>query len=151
MKKLEYTVEFVTPAFLGNADQSSQWRTPPFKTMLRQWWRVLNSNLSVDELRKNEAKIFGAALDETGNQSRVRVRLGQWSDGKMNRWPTDPTWRHPEVGTDGMLIGSHLYLGLGPLENFQRSTRIKKNAAIQYGESNTLSLIVNEELVRRPN
>ena len=31
MKKLEYTVSFTTPAFLGNAEQNGQWRTPPFK------------------------------------------------------------------------------------------------------------------------
>jgi hypothetical protein len=31
MKKLEYTVSFTTPAFLGNAEQQTQWRTPPFK------------------------------------------------------------------------------------------------------------------------
>jgi hypothetical protein len=28
MLKLEYEVRFVTPAFLGNADQNGQWRTP---------------------------------------------------------------------------------------------------------------------------
>lgn len=36
---LSYTVRFTTPAFLGNAEQAGQWRTPPFKALLRQWWR----------------------------------------------------------------------------------------------------------------
>jgi hypothetical protein len=31
MKELKYKVKFVNPAVLGNADQSGQWRTPPFK------------------------------------------------------------------------------------------------------------------------
>jgi hypothetical protein len=31
MIKLEYQVQFNTPAFLGNAEQDGQWRTPPFK------------------------------------------------------------------------------------------------------------------------
>ena len=35
-----YTLRFLTPAFLGNADQNGQWRTPPIKALLRQWWRV---------------------------------------------------------------------------------------------------------------
>lgn len=39
MKKLEYQVSFTTPAFLGNAEQQAQWRTPPFKALIRQWWR----------------------------------------------------------------------------------------------------------------
>lgn len=30
MKRLEYTIRFVTPTFLGGADQSAQWRTRPF-------------------------------------------------------------------------------------------------------------------------
>jgi CRISPR-associated protein Cmr1 len=38
MVKQTYTVRFVTPAFLGNVEQQGQWRTPPFKALLRQWW-----------------------------------------------------------------------------------------------------------------
>lgn len=34
MKKLEYTIRFTTPAFLGNADRSGRWRTTPFKALL---------------------------------------------------------------------------------------------------------------------
>jgi len=41
MKVLRYKVEFLCPAFLGNAEQNGQWRTPPFKALLRQWWRVV--------------------------------------------------------------------------------------------------------------
>ena len=40
MQKLEYQVRFLIPAFLGNAEQSGQWRTPPFKALLRHWWRM---------------------------------------------------------------------------------------------------------------
>ncbi len=40
MVKQLYTVSFVTPAFLGDAEQNGAWRTPPFKILLRQWWRV---------------------------------------------------------------------------------------------------------------
>ncbi|MCE2461531.1 MAG: hypothetical protein J4F38_12235 [Pseudomonadales bacterium] len=40
MRQMKYEVKFLTPAFLGNAEQSGQWRTPPFKALLRQWWRV---------------------------------------------------------------------------------------------------------------
>ena len=31
-----FQVKFLTPAFLGNAEQDGQWRTPPFKALLRQ-------------------------------------------------------------------------------------------------------------------
>jgi len=40
-------------------------------------------------------------------------------------------------------VGSALYLGYGPLE-FNNGTTLKKNAAIQSGESATLSIAVPE-------
>lgn len=35
MITLAYDVRFLTPAFLGDAEQTGQWRTPPFKERLR--------------------------------------------------------------------------------------------------------------------
>jgi len=90
MKKLEYTVRFITPAFLGNAEQSGQWRTPPFKALLRQWWRVAYAaekqfKVNVPLMRKEEGLLFGHAWleddrDNSGNKvaarkSQVRIRL----------------------------------------------------------------------------
>ena len=40
MQTMKYEAHFLTSVFLGNAEQSGQWRTPPFKALLRQWWRV---------------------------------------------------------------------------------------------------------------
>ncbi|MCB1974852.1 MAG: hypothetical protein KDE65_10450 [Burkholderiaceae bacterium] len=40
MKTYRYQLSFTTPAFLGNASQQAQWRTPPIKGLLRQWWRA---------------------------------------------------------------------------------------------------------------
>lgn len=51
MKTLEYNIRFITPAFVGNAEQNGQWRTPPLKALLRQWWRVVyvaNKNFQID-------------------------------------------------------------------------------------------------------
>ena len=63
---LRYEVTFLTPAFLGNAKQSGQWRTPPFKTALRQWWRVVWANRdgfssNLESMRQAEARLFGTA------------------------------------------------------------------------------------------
>jgi CRISPR-associated protein Cmr1 len=33
MIKKEFTVRFNTPAFLGDAEQTGAWRTPPFKSI----------------------------------------------------------------------------------------------------------------------
>lgn len=79
MKILEYKVTFLTPAFLGNAEQNGQWRTPPFKALLRQWWRVAysadkNFNVDLETMRKEEGLLFGHAwLENDRDQKGVKV------------------------------------------------------------------------------
>lgn len=158
MKKFEYLVRFTTPGFLGNAEQSGQWRTPPFKALLRQWWRVAYAaesrfSVRVDEMRHAEGVLFGHAwLDNDQNQlgqkvaarkSQVRMRLDRWSEGKQTSWQALPTVKHPEVK---FAVGSDLYLGYGPLTlpKGSKTPTLKANTAIQAGESATLSLAVPE-------
>jgi CRISPR-associated protein Cmr1 len=141
--RLSYTMRFVCPAFLGNAEQNGQWRTPPMKALLRQWWRVAYAAdkrfvVDVKGMRKAEGQLFGAAADAgASNKSRVRIRLDQWDTGRLRRWePTGNVW-HPEVRPNGRNVGSDLYLGYGPLDydNKNRMTILKRNAAIQADES----------------
>jgi CRISPR-associated protein Cmr1 len=147
MVKFEYRVRFNTPAFLGNAEQAGQWRTPPFKALLRQWWRVAyaagrhhQANL-VDEMRQEENRLFGTAADdrEGSRKSLVRLRLDRWSIGSMKSWASLGTVKHPETPFP---VGSDLYLGYGPLTLLKgaKEPRLKANAAIQAGESAILSL-----------
>ena len=101
MKKLEYTVRFITPAFLGNAEQVGQWRTPPFKALLRQWWRVAyaadhNFDVDIADMRQEEGLLFGHAWlesdhDDKGNKlaarkSQVRMRLDGIDANGTNIW-----------------------------------------------------------------
>lgn len=117
---LQYRLSFATPAFLGNAQQQAQWRTPPIKALIRQWWRVVKApqvRFNVDELRAAEGRLFGTASDdgvEKSHQSLLRLRLTTWADGKLTSWPAgEPKTNHPEVKFP---VGSDLYLGYGPLE-----------------------------------
>ncbi|MGD8175630.1 RAMP superfamily CRISPR-associated protein [Marinimicrobium sp. ARAG 43.8] len=90
MKQLSYTVRFLTPAFLGNAEQNGQWRTPPFKALLRQWWRVAYAaekqfKVDITAMRREEGLLFGHAWleddkDKQGQKvaarkSAIRLRL----------------------------------------------------------------------------
>ncbi|NJD67383.1 MAG: hypothetical protein FIA90_01710, partial [candidate division NC10 bacterium] len=89
MRTLEYKVTFTTPAFLGNAEQQAQWRTPPFKALLRQWWRVAAARdcaFNHARLREAEARLFGAANDKGGESqmSQVRLRLDIWAQGSLH-------------------------------------------------------------------
>ena len=157
MRIRDYQVTFHTPAFLGDAEQNGRWRTPPFKALLRQWWRVAYAahhgfRVSLPEMRREEGLLFGNAWlsHREGNRevadhcrSLVRIRVSRWDTGQLNSWPApDATVTHPEVkNRNGRVVpvGSQLYLGYGPLV-FRRVTALKANAAIQFGEEATLSL-----------
>ena len=152
MHLCSYQLRFQTPAFLGNAQQQGQWRTPPFKALLRQWWRVAVAqqvNYQPDALRQRENALFGTASDGEGDsrQSLIRIRLSHWNMGQLKDWPSTGTVTHPEVkNREGKPtpVGSDLYLGFGPLEynSNSRGTAIKHKAAIQAGDTATFSLAV---------
>lgn len=153
MKQLEYKVTFATPAFLGNAEQDAQWRTPPFKALLRQWWRVVYASahadkVSVDAMRKEEGLLFGVASDQRGGsrKSRLRIRLDRWDPGLQREWPSLAKVGHPEVKFP---VDSGLYLGFGPvlLPRGSKKPALKANAAIQFGESATLALACPQDAV----
>lgn len=154
-KILRYQLHFSTPAFLGNARQQAQWRTPPIKALLRQWWRVAVAQqvrYSTETLRQQENALFGTAADGEGDsrQSLIRIRLGHWNMGQLKDWPSTGTVTHPEVkNREGKPtpVGSDLYLGFGPLEynSTSRGTAIKHKAAIQAGDTATFSLAAPPE------
>ena len=154
MKKIEYQVSFVTPAFLGNAEQQAQWRTPPFKALLRQWWRVREAaflGYDYKRVREEEGKVFGHAWLKMDSKktwamkSQVLLRLDEWRPGRMKTWlPTDPQVSHPEVNRPS--IGAHLYLGYGPLSPKKGGTSLKMTPAIQENEGAKFYIAHPEEL-----
>ena len=125
MRELTYQVSFNTPAFLGNAEQQAQWRTPPFKALLRQWWRVVKApspEMGYDyrKLLALENELFGSAGDEDGGgRSKVQLRLSGWDAGTLTSLPSMATHQHSEVKNKhtGALIpvGTGVYLGFGPV------------------------------------
>lgn len=152
MQTVSCELRFATPAFVGNAEQSGQWRTPPFKALLRQWWRVAVAHeleFDANELRQCEGKLFGTAADESSSrQSKVRMRLDTWQKGKRTAWPEIGRVHHPEArkGAGGMQISSALYLGYGPLQSGGPSgTQLKEAPAIDHGESAKLRLAFPRE------
>jgi CRISPR-associated protein Cmr1 len=127
MIECSYRLTFNTPAFLGNAEQNGQWRTPPIKALLRQWWRVAYAaehaqGLSVEAMRHAEGVLFGHAWlendrDARGNKvaarrSEVRLRLGSWERGTLQSWDRleQPSVQHPEVEKSGHKVGPHAAL-----------------------------------------
>lgn len=70
-KVLRFTVEFVTPCFLGGPDGNAEIRTAPFKNALRYWWRVLYGFKYKDNILEKESEIFGS----TEEASKIRISL----------------------------------------------------------------------------
>ena len=141
MHELSYQLSFNTPAFLGNADQQAQWRTPPIKALIRQWWRVVKApevGRNVAALRSAEAQLFGSAADSGPNrslQSKLRIRLDSWAEGKLRQWPADePREFHPEVGRP---VGTDLYLGYGPLDYDKAARQVRLGTSKSSGAQHT--------------
>ena len=153
MHKEEYKIEFILPGFLGDAEQKSMWRTPPFKALIQYWWRVAvakEHGYDWQKIREREGRLFGHAWlkDEKGKdwamRSRVRIRLEQCKSGQLQNWEgKDPKIKHPEVKFP---VGSQLYLGYGPLA-YKKGTGIslKTSPAIGEHEENQLTLIYPEQ------
>lgn len=126
MKPLSYQLRFNTPAFLGNAEQSAQWRTPPFKALLRQWWRVVKAReygYNHADIRRQEGDLFGNAwLKGADNKplhrkSRVALRLIPWHDGKLTSqgWPGGAMESVTTTRDGKGRVRGDVYLGFGPV------------------------------------
>ncbi len=79
--KREYQLELITPAFLGGADQSAEWRTAGLKALIRQWWRVVwaasNPNRTVNDMRAAEAVRFGSVQDGLNYKAFIQIRFDE--------------------------------------------------------------------------
>jgi CRISPR-associated protein Cmr1 len=154
MKQLEYTIRFNTPAFLGNAEQQAQWRTPPFKALIRQWWRVVKAKeygYKHVDVRQHEGDLFGNAWLSDGNgtplhrKSRVALRLTQWRCGNVTSqdWPGGAMESVTTTRDGKGSVRADVYLGFGPVSPEKRKERrpITIRGAIGRDEENTLQLL----------
>lgn len=83
-EKIDFTVEFLTPCFLGGADQNAEVRVAPFKAGLRYWWRVLYGQKYGDKLKSVEDEIFGTAKsDNKTGMGKSRV-IWELTENKCN-------------------------------------------------------------------
>jgi len=78
MHKVSFLLETITPLFMNGADgKTPELRPSAFKGMMRFWWRAVKAESNIENLWKEEAKIFGAA-DEKIGKSKVKVVL-RWN------------------------------------------------------------------------
>jgi len=113
-----FSVEFISPAFLGGAqnedlDPAQPFRPATLKALLRRWWRAMHGHLDLDSLRKQEGTLFGDT--DLGQGVVVRVET-------QNIRVLDIGW---DAGPGGSPLG---YMGYGPIQyqkphKSNRSTR----------------------------
>lgn len=135
--RLEYELTLHTPAFLGGALQSAEWRTPPLKALIREWWRMaMARTVEYDHgrLKHEEKALFGTAADDAGgdnHKSRVRLALAHWDAGKLKEWS--------DVGivTNGRKKDKRpmSWLAYGPVE--QNGQRLAHAPALTVSAGNT--------------
>jgi len=72
MESMKIKCEIVTPLLMHGADgKRAELREQSFKGVMRFWWRAINGNLSLKELKEKEAEIFG----DTSKKSSFRMRI----------------------------------------------------------------------------
>lgn len=117
--RLELTCRLLTPLFLGNARQETEWRAAPFKALMRYWWRVAQVDARrPEELLAREAALFGAAGEAGEQKSLITLRVAGTARPQTASLGVHlPKVRHPEVGREGMGLNPLLYLaGMGLMQ-----------------------------------
>lgn len=141
IEPIKLTLCFLTPAFLGDAEQAGEFRTPPIKAQLRHFWRmvqVAHGLVKVDEVREREHVLFGSASGNTGHQSRVRIRLDEWDRGHLMNWQKLAS---KPIQSGKNSLPASFYLGYGPLGHKAPPT-IAHAPAIDAGASAPLRIAV---------
>jgi CRISPR-associated protein Cmr1 len=154
MLRTDYQIRFNCPGFLGDAEQQSAWRTPPFKALLQHWWRIAVAkqyDYDWQKVCEAEGRLFGHAWLDNGSwamRSRVRIKLEHQKAGELRQWVASPAGNritHPEVKdrNTGKLrpMAPETYLAYGPL-HFRDG--LVRAPAINANEQNQLTLIYPE-------
>jgi CRISPR-associated protein Cmr1 len=140
VKRLTFDLEFITPAFIGGANQQAELRPASFVGLLRWWWRALKGECNIEKLREEEIKIFGG---DGKMASPVYLRVeGDVSKGSdlINEyrlsWNFDKNRR--------ALIGPHA--GVGYL--YYSMVALNKREFIKAGSRLRLTLIGKDEFLK---
>lgn len=75
MNSFKLDCEIVTPMFLaGSFTNEPELRPPSLKGIMRYWWRAVNGNLPLKDLKEKESNIFGASNEQIG-KSKFNIRI----------------------------------------------------------------------------
>lgn len=83
MRETIFNCRIITPLSLGGAKSSQpELRPPSLKGAMRFWWRAVMGNLGLEELKKQEAIIFGSS-DEKIGKCKFNLRMLNFGGNKL--------------------------------------------------------------------
>ncbi|MGD9732061.1 MAG: type III-B CRISPR module RAMP protein Cmr1 [Desulfamplus sp.] len=135
-----FSVEVLTPMFLGGADGNAELRSPPLKNALRYWWRITQGDTPKDKLLEKEQKLFGGVNDEA-SRSLVDIVVIEKNIKLEEKGSEIYIGKKPNKEADGKSVSLAAYLGLGPI-HFKG---IYEKKPISPGSNFNLSIIYPKE------
>lgn len=118
MDQKEITLEVVTPMFISGPDTTrSELRAPAIKGLLRWWWRALNGDLTIKELKAKEELIYGS----TKRKSSFSINI-ETNDSVEEKLDNLPSGKKIEVTSRGKTFYISIidYLAFGIAEYVKR-------------------------------
>lgn len=131
--KRDYTLELVTPAFLGGADQSAEWRTPAIKALIRQWWRVVwyaeSPIKTLAHMLEAEALRFGSVQNGQNCKAKIQLRFDEEPKNQASTVSGIPRDQNQSLQ----------YLGFGP---FVQPTHPSSKTALNSGTKVKFKILI---------
>ncbi|OWY21400.1 type III-B CRISPR module RAMP protein Cmr1 [Sphingobacteriales bacterium UPWRP_1] len=88
MQTITFSCKIISPMFIAGADGNKpELRPPGFKGVLRFWWRALNFQYNLNDLKRHEAYIFGGVETNTRSHVIMRVPFKTYKTGKFPMLP----------------------------------------------------------------
>jgi len=156
VKKLTFELEFITPAFIGGANQQAELRPASFVGLLRWWWRALKGECDIKRLRAEEVKIFGGIAknqrkEEIKMASPVYLRIeGDVSKHKdlIKKYGLDLIFDEKKRAFFGSHIGvGYLYYFMILPKNKRNGQEEERREFIEPGSTLKLTLIGKDEVL----
>ena len=119
-EKAEFSVEVLTPMFLGGATGDAELRAAPFKNAIRYWWRITQQGIPPEELRMKEQKLLGGVNSnkKTGEKAiRSLVDVTVTGDVRTGKSEEEEHLIKKKYNSEaGRKVSLAAYLGMGPVD-----------------------------------
>lgn len=94
MNEVKFFCKVITPMFMAGADRRTpELRPSEFKGMMRFWWRAIKAEDNIEDLKKQEVKLFGGTGEGEG-KSKFGIRV------RYNGEKLEEEYKHKDLKND---------------------------------------------------